>query len=37
MFKVIGHESAPNKRINLTCYSGLFWNGYAFSLQKSPL
>ena len=28
---------APNKWINLTCYSGLFWNGCAFSFQKSPL
>ena len=28
---------APNKWINLTRYSGFFWNGYAFSLPKSPL
>ena len=32
-----GNDAAPNKWINLTSYSGLFWNGYTFSLQKSPL
>ena len=30
-------QAQPNKWINLTRYSGLFWADCAFSSQKSPL